>query len=83
LSSTTKILASAAALIAIIGIIVLISNKVQQSDPTLTKAPPVSANAVPLQPSAAKAQHPGPMYIMTPNGAVENPNHSGAAPGGP
>ncbi len=75
MSSTMKIIIGVAALVAIIGIFVLVSNKSQQSDPTLTKAPPVSANAVPLQASSAKAQHSCPMYVMTPNGPVANPNH--------
>lgn len=79
-SPVLKIVGIIAAIIAVVGIGVLIMGKAQQSDPTLTKAPPPGPNAQTLVPSPMKAQHPGPMYRMTPNGPV--PNQSGPSPTG-
>lgn len=72
LSSQWKIVLSAVAFVAVIGIVVLITGKVQQSDPTLTQAPPPGPDAQTLAPSAQKQLHHGPMYVMTPAGPVLN-----------
>ncbi len=50
-------IAIAAAVIACIGSVVLLSNKAQQSDPTFTAAPPAGPNAIALHPSEAKAKN--------------------------
>ena len=71
MSTTMKVVAGVAALVALVGVIILINGKAQQSDPTLTKAPPPGPNAVTLQRPSQKIT--APLYIMTPNGPVPNP----------
>lgn len=72
----TKASLAAGAIVAVVGIGFLITSRVQQSDPTLTKAPPPGPNAaVALRPSSQKGQHSGPMYVMGPSGGiVRNPS---------
>lgn len=72
-SPVLKIAGIVAAVVAVVGILVLIMGRVQQSDPTLTQAPPPGPEAQTLAPSGEKAKHPGPMYVMTPSGPVRNP----------
>ena len=78
-AKVSKPLLGALGAIIVIGLMVFIGSKAQQSDPTLTAAPPTSSKAAPLQVSPAKSGHPGPMYTMTPAGPVANT--SGQMPG--
>ncbi len=75
MSTTMKMIAGVAALVAIVGVLILINGKAQQSDPTLTKAPSPGPNAVTLQRSPLKGT--APLYIMTPGGPIPNPAASG------
>jgi hypothetical protein len=64
-----------AGVIVLIGIIVLIVGRANQSDPTLTKAPPAAPGAVTLQGAPQKLAH-GPLYTM--NGSTPTINTKGA-----
>lgn len=79
MSTTTKAMIGVAVLVAIIGIIILINGKKEQSDPTFAAAPPPGPNAVTLHATGPKAQHPGPLYSITAAGVV--PSQGGAGPG--
>jgi hypothetical protein len=81
MSTVTKAIIGVAVFVAIIGIIILINGKSQQSDPTFAKAPPPGPDAVTLQRGTAKSQHPGPLYSITAGGVA--PNQSGETPGMP
>jgi len=85
MSPLIKTLGIVGAVVAVAGGGMLLSNKSQQADPTLTAAPPTAPGAQaaqPMQPSSLKKMHPGPMYSMTAAGPVLNTSFGGSALGG-